>query len=313
LKELIEEAYLYSLCFYEKNFLEHTTLSPLLHISKYENDNEKVEYFKKHTKLEIKDLPSSLKNKLKPHALNFSSVYLQNNAVIEPKEICEAMLKGIELRIQEVKQAEFIDGIWEIDGIKAKNIVLCTGAYEEVFKQEYISLRRIYGQRCEIQSSTIMKESIHQDVSISVTKKNGCIAIGASHYLDVKEIPSDEEGAKSLLELAQKSFELEDVKVHNVLTGMRAGSNDYLPIIGPMVDMTKSLEHDASALKGNKNAKLSMIDNVYMINGVGGYGFVLAPYLAKMMCDYLVDDKPLAEYLEPKRFYYRIAKKKGLR
>jgi len=312
LKELIEAAYLYSLRFYEKNFLQHTTLSPLLHISKYDNDNEKVNYFKEHTSLEVQDLPSALKNTLKPHGLDFASVYLKNNAVLEAKDVCEAMLEGIEIRIQEVKKPTLRKGVWEINDLTAKKIVLCTGAYGELFEEEYLCLRKIYGQRCEVQSSTLMTESIHQDVSISVTKKNGCIAIGASHYLNKADIPSDEEGAKDLLSLAQNTRELKDVRILKVLTGMRAGSNDYLPIVGPLIDMKESLKHDPSALKGNKSAKVCPIENVYMINGVGGYGFVLAPYLAKIMAEHLVEAKPLPAYLEPKRFYYRHAKKKGL-
>ena len=40
LKELIEKSYLYSLDFYKKNFPQHTNIAPLLHISKYEDENE---------------------------------------------------------------------------------------------------------------------------------------------------------------------------------------------------------------------------------------------------------------------------------
>nr|WP_275855504.1 FAD-binding oxidoreductase [Sulfurimonas sp. MAG313] len=311
LKKLIEEAYRYSLDFYNENFPKFTTQAPLLHISKYENDNEKVQYFKDSTSLALQEPPTSLLNKLKPHALAYSSVCLKNNAIVEAKEICEAMLTGVDYKKIHLKKPKFINGFWEIDGYKAKKIVLCTGAYEEVFKEDYISLRRIYGQRCEIESSSFMHESVHHEVSISATKKNGCIAIGASHYLDEKDLPSKKQGAQDLILLAQKSIELKDIKIINTFTGMRSGSNDYLPIVGSLIDMQKSLELGPSALKGDKTAFLSFIPNVYMINGVGGYGFVLAPFLAKMMKEFLVEGKALASYLEPKRFYYRYAKKKG--
>jgi len=311
LKELIEEAYSYSLDFYTKYFNKYTTTAPLLHISKYDNDNAKVQYFKEHTSLKLSAIPSSLHEQLKSHALGFTSVFLKDNAVVEARGICEAMLEHIDTVYEEVQNPIYKEGFWHFSNTKAKKIVLCTGAYEEVFHEKYISLRRIYGQRCEVKSSTLMNESIHHEVSVSVTKKNGCIAIGASHYLDKDDIPDDETGAKELIDLAQKSIDLKDIELQNVFTGMRAGSNDYLPLLGPLVDTAKSLSLDESALKGNKQAQLAYVKDVYMMNGVGGYGFVLAPYLAALLSSYLVNNKALPTFLEPKRFYYRYTKKQG--
>ncbi|MGZ8547755.1 MAG: D-amino-acid oxidase, partial [Sulfuricurvum sp.] len=48
-----------------------------------------------------------------------------------------------------------------------------------------------------------------------------------------------------------------------------------------------------------------------MINGSGGYGFVLAPYLAKRLKEYLVEKKPLDERLSPGRFFPRWAKRQS--
>ena len=311
LKELIEEAYVYSLDFYVKHFNKHTTTAPLLHISKYEDDNAKVEYFKEHTQFRTSKMPSYLKERLTEHALSFSSVLLKDNAIVEANDICEEMLEGVDLVYEKVLKPVYKDGFWHINKIKAKKIVLCTGAYEEIFKEDHIALRRIYGQRCEVKSSTFMPATLHHHISISATKKNGAIAIGASHYLNEEEMPSGEEGAQQLLELANKSLVLEDIQVQNVLTGMRAGSNDYLPLLGPLVDTSKSLALDERALEGNKKAELVYHKEVYMMNGVGGYGFVLAPYLASLLSQYLVNAKALPEYLEPKRFYYRYTKKLG--
>ena len=311
LKELIQEAYLYSLDFYNKYFTQFTTSAPLLHISKYSDDNEKVDYFKRHTSLRTSKIPKELHNRLKPYALAFASVFLEDNAVVEAKEICIQMLKGVDFVKMKVQEPCFKDDLWQIQEYQSKKLVLCTGAYDEVLKEPYIELRRIYGQRCEVYSSTHMNATVHHEVSVSATKKNGRIAIGASHYLDEASVPSEEEGASALLELANKSVLLEDVKIHNTFTGMRSGSNDYLPLLGPIVNTNESLQEDKRALKGDKSARVSYVKNAYMINGVGGYGFVLAPYLAKLMADLFIDNKFLPALLEPKRFYYRYAKKRG--
>ena len=311
LKELIEEAYLYSLDFFIQHFSEYTTTAPLLHIAKYLNDNEKVDYFKEHTALQTASLPLELQDKLTPYSLEFSSVYLEDNAVVEAKDICESMLQGIKLNKSRVDEAKYVDGYWQFDEHRAKKLVLCTGAYEEVIKEEYINLRCIYGQRCEVESSTIMPATVHHEVSVSATKKNGRIAIGASHYLNNEDVPKDDEGAQELIKNALKSVNLADIKVCDTFTGMRSGSNDYLPIVGGLVDSKRSLEADKSALEGNKQASLIFYENMYMINGVGGYGFVLAPYLAKLMSNCLVHNEAIPEFLHPKRFYYRHMKKRG--
>jgi tRNA 5-methylaminomethyl-2-thiouridine biosynthesis bifunctional protein len=46
-----------------------------------------------------------------------------------------------------------------------------------------------------------------------------------------------------------------------------------------------------------------------MINGSGGYGFVLAPYLAKMLSEYILSDRKISDRLTPARFFARFAKK----
>ncbi len=313
LKDLIETAYLYSLSFYLKNFPQFTTHAPLLHISKYEDDNEKVEYFKNNTKLATAELPESLKEVLTDYAKSFSSVYLKDNAILEAKDICEEMLKDIDCKKMKVENPVYEDGLWNIEAHKGRKLVLCTGAYDEIFPQKHIKLRRIYGQRCEVKSSSTMLSTVHHEVSVSATKKNGHIAIGASHYLDENDIPSDTQGAEEMIKLAKKSVRLKDIEVLQTFCGMRSGSNDYLPLIGELVNEDKSIQVDAKALKGDKNASLVNYPHLYMMNGVGGYGFVLAPYLAELMSEHLVNSASLPEFLEAKRFYYRWAKKEGQR
>ena len=311
LKELIEKAYLFALPFYEEHFASFTTSAPLLHIAKYEDDNEKVEYFNKHTSLEIQKTPNELSDMLNQHAKNFSSAYITRSAIVEAKAICDAMLKDVSYERVDVVKPEYKDGLWHIQDYSAKKLVLCTGGEEEIVKEPYIKLRRIYGQRCEVTSDTKMPASIHHKVSVSVTKKNGRIAIGASHYLDKDEMPSKEEGEVELLALAQKSIKLDNVSIVDSFVGMRSGSNDYLPLLGAIVDSSRSISNHPEFLKGSKEAELSYHPELYMINGAGGYGFVLAPYLSKLLAEYLVDNKELPAFLEPKRFFYRWAKKEA--
>ena len=49
--------------------------------------------------------------------------------------------------------------------------------------------------------------------------------------------------------------------------------------------------------------------NLYMINGNGGYGFVLAPYLANILTQHLLSAKKISDRMSPARFFHRWAKK----
>jgi len=309
LKELIEKAYLYALPFYRENFEAYTTVAPLLHIAKYEDENEKVDYFKTHTTLQTAATPPELLASLTPYVNAFSSVYIKENAIVEAKQICKAMLEGTTYKKTEVKKPSYEEGFWHIGSYKAKKLILCTGGFEEVIKEPYIKLRRIFGQRCEVESSTFMPATVHHEVSVSATKKNGRISVGASHYLASEQMPSEEEGEAQLIRLAQKSVKLDDLKICDSFSGMRSGSNDYLPIVGPLVKAKESIEKHPEALKGSKDLDLVCYPELYIINGVGGYGFVLAPYLSKLMTEHLIDKKELPAYLAPDRFFYRWAKK----
>ncbi len=313
LKELIEKAYLFSLPFYKENFKDATTSASLLHIAKYEDENEKVEYFKEHTMLNTEAAPSELLSSLTPYARSFSNVYIKDNAIVEAQEVCEAMLKGVKQVKLKVTSPRYQDGMWHIDKYKTAKLVLCTGAYEEVFQEPYIKLRRVFGQRCEVTSSTQMHSSVHHEVSVSATKKNGRIAIGASHYLDKDQMPAKEEGEASLVDLARKSVQLDDVRIHSSFTGMRSGSNDYLPLLGPIIDADKSLQNIPANVKNHDEVELEHYPGVYMINGVGGYGFVLAPYLSHIMVEHLLEKKELPSFLAPSRFFYRWLKKGSVR
>jgi len=46
-----------------------------------------------------------------------------------------------------------------------------------------------------------------------------------------------------------------------------------------------------------------------MINGNGGYGFVLAPYLAKILSEHILSGKKIDDSISPSRFFSRWARR----
>ena len=194
---------------------------------------------------------------------------------------------------------------------------MATGSYDLVVKIPYLELRRIWGHRIDVKTTTKVPYSIHHHLPISPSSEEGTLAIGATHNLLYNpfgdEVYDVEEGRKELLEKALKSVKLEDVEVIKDYTGLRSGSNDYLPIIGPVIDAETTMDENfkVGRLKWMSDDSFSNFPELYIINGTGGYGFVLAPYLAKQLTEHIINKTVLDTALTPTRFFRRWVKKQG--
>ena len=302
LKELIEKAYFFSLDFYAQNFPLFLKKAPLLHIAKEEFDAKKLRAFKENTTLKIEETPLHVSQILTKEAQQSENVYLLNGGVVDAKGVCRAMAEKSDFFHYEVKNLVWQNGYYEVGDIKAKQVVLAYGAYEPIIKEPYINLRGIWGHRIDIKTSTRTEATMHHYVSISKCE-DGNMAIGATHNVHYHPQKTAEpydinEGREELLQKANKTIALQDVEILADYTGLRSGSNDYLPLIGKLVDSKNSAD------------EICYYSNLSMINGVGGYGFVLAPYIAKQLCAFLIEGKEVEEFLMPLRFYKRY--KKGL-
>ena len=305
LKEILHEAFLYSMEFYEREFPKLFTKAQLLHIAKDESDAEVLRIYKERTDLELLALSSELQESISLNA-----------GIVNAKPMCEALAKSAKFLKQKVESLHYEDGVWVInDSYSAKEVVLATGAYAPVVKEPYIKLRGVWGHRIDIKTSTENPYSVHQFVSISPSS-DGLLAIGATHNVhyhpQTASEPYDiEEGRAELLEKASRTLNLDDVEVIKDYTGLRSGSFDYMPLIGSLVLSQETLSNKAINFKVKK-ADYSEYDyypNLTMINGSGGYGFVLAPYLAKMLSEYILSDRKISDRLTPARFFARWAKK----
>lgn len=281
LKELIDKAFDYSMDFYDKNFPHLLTKAPLQHIN---HDGEKFP--------------------------------LIDAGIVSAEPMCNALCKGATFIKENVEDIYYEDDYWVLNEVySAKEVVLATGAYKQVISEPYIQLRGVWGHRIDIKTSTLNDKSIHQFVSISPSK-DGVLAIGATHNLDYHPQTSKEpydvaEGRLELLEKASRTIDLKDVEVIKDYTGLRSGSFDYMPLVGSLVLCNETLECCERKVKIKKANYDDFIyyPSLYMINGNGGYGFVLAPYLAKKLSEHILSGKKLDDRLSPARFFHRWAKR----
>lgn len=315
LKEMLHEAFVYSMAFYEKNFPQLLTKAPLLHIAQNEEDASILQEYKKNTSLELLTPFSDILNNITPNAREHENVSL-NAGIVNAEAICQALCKYSEFIKEKVESLVYDEGSWSInEEYRAKEIVLATGAYEGLIKEPYMQLRGIWGHRIDVKTTTQNAYSIHQFVSISPSNK-GVLAIGATHNVHYHPQTSQEpyninEGRAELLEKASRTLHLENVEVLKDYTGLRSGSFDYIPLVGPLVISGETMQNrgiDFHTKKANYE-EYSYYPNLSVINGNGGYGFVLAPYLAKILRENIMSDKKISQKLVPARFFARWVKK----
>jgi len=306
LKEVIHDAFVYSMEFYEKNFPHLLTKAPLIHIAQDKKDSEILKYYKEHTDLKLSDDKNSFENE---------SVSMEAG-IVNAHGMCNALCKGAKLVNLKVESLVYDDGKWVIDEVySASNVVMATGAYEPIIKEPYIKLRGIWGHRIDVKTTTQNENSLHQFVSISPSK-DGVLAIGATHNVhyhpQTSLEPYDvEEGRAELLAKASRTIDLKNVEVIKDYTGLRSGSFDYMPLLGSLVLSKETLVDEKINFKTKKPnyEEYTYYPNLYMINGNGGYGFVLAPYLAKILRENILSAKKISDRISPARFFARWAKK----
>jgi tRNA 5-methylaminomethyl-2-thiouridine biosynthesis bifunctional protein len=315
LKELLHEAFVYSMKFYEQNFPQLLVKAPLLHIAQDEEDASVLKEYKKITSLKLITPSSDILNNITRNAREQESISIEAG-IVNAEAMCQALCKSAEFIKEKVESLIFDEGSWNInEEYRAKEVVLATGAYESLMNEPYMQLRGIWGHRIDVKTTTQNSHSIHQFVSISPSSE-GVLAIGATHNVhyhpQTSQEPYDINGGRAeLLEKASRTLNLKNIEVIKDYTGLRSGSFDYVPLVGPLVISGETLQNKQINFHTKKPnyEEYSYYPNLSVINGNGGYGFVLAPYLAKMLREYIVSDKKISQRLVPARFFARWAKK----
>ncbi len=316
LKLLHSEAYKFAKTFYKENFLECCTFSPLLHIAKDELDEEKIQQYKKEYNYHLSSQEINYTNQLTHNIAFKECVVVEDALMVDTIKLCRTLAKDVELKRLKVEVLNYENEHYIFDDFTASNVVLTTGAYTSPLKEPYIKIRPIWGHRIDIKSSTKLDFSLHHHLSVSTSSKEGLLALGATHNVHYNPENADEtydmqEGRAELLKRARFSIDLKDVEIVSDFVGLRAGSNDYLPHVGRVIKAKESLEKFPQMKNGRYIEPEALIyhPNLTLLNGVGGYGFVLAPFLASALSEYLLEEKAIFKEIDVGRFFYRYAKK----
>lgn len=325
-KDLITSALKFSTNFYKENIPEEITNCGVVRIPKNNEDREKFESYKPYMDFPFKE--------------EGDGYFFEIGSQVSPYNICKSLSKDVEKKFNyEVENIKRVDDYWLInDEIKTKNLILTTGADISLIEEKYFNIRAVWGQKIDIYTTNCIDKNYHKACSLSHSKKSDRegfykVSIGATHHrftcdlkvcnhciktaninkmfshsYSLKTVNSDTD---ELLEKANDIQKLNDVEVCDIKIGARASSNDYFPMVGKMINSSKTLDEFPHLANGSfvKDEMLSMHENLFVINGVGGRGFVLSPFLAKMLVDEILENNKIRESVLTNRLFKRWVKK----
>jgi len=303
-KDLVARSLKYSTKFYKENFNEFIKTCGTVRIPKDEQDKEKFETYKPYIDFE--------------YTKKEQGYYFPIGSVVQSYQICKKMIKRVQTQFNYEVNEIFYDGkCWVVNNeFKAKNLILATGYETTLLDQFYIQIRAVWGRRIDVTTSTKVDLNFHKACSISKSAKNKdglySLSIGATHHRDKKGVENIDLNHKNLLEKANDILKLENVNIINDYVGARACSVDYFPILGEVIDGEATLKEFPYLRHGThvQQDRFTRYKNLYIINGVGGRGFVLAPFLAKELVSFIINGDKIEKELTVERLFRRGVKKR---
>ncbi|BCD60541.1 MULTISPECIES: FAD-binding oxidoreductase [unclassified Nitratiruptor] len=222
--------------------------------------------------------------------------------ILKAKPYLEHLLHNIDTFFFEAsieKKGDF----FQVGALQAKKVILATGAWDQLIDEPYVTIGKTSGVRFDVRTKLALPYSIHQKVSVSANI-DGIVAIGATHQR--LESPSKPQPPSFLFDEAKKVVGEFSYEIEQMYCGIRSSVNDHLPIIGELIDTKK-----VPRITNFKRLDLSQMPRkgIYIINGLGGRGFVFGPFVAKILSDHLIGNCPIPWELDVDRYFIRYLKK----
>jgi len=306
-KDLVTKSLKYSTKFYQDNFSKHINNCGTTRIPQNKEDEEKFKSYRDCMDFE--------------YIQDDKGYFFTIGSVLESRNMCQAILQSCKHKVDtkfnyEVHKIEYKDDVWILnDNIQTKNIIFTTGSDISLIDQFYLNIRSVWGRRIDISTTSIVPHNYHKACSISQSKaldKNlHLVSIGATHHREKMGVNDVVSNTNELLTKAKDIYDLENIMVLNHYVGARACSVDYFPIVGDIIDSKKTLEEFPYLVNGTnvETKRYTRFKNIFLLTGVGGRGFVLAPYLAKQLVNYIIKDTEIEDSIKIDRLFKREVKR----
>jgi len=293
--DFINEAILESFKFYE-NIGVDTHKKGVLLLPRDDRDIEKFKEYEKYITLPFEKMNNGF--------------FFKDGGFIEVDEVREKI--KVPFIKEEVVFIKKEDEHWRVNGFLTKNVILATG-YENLIDIPYIKIRPVWGERIEINGEWRVengKLDIFYHKNCSVAKVGDRLRIGATHKRDCLECKENEKEALELIEKAREIIDIEGYEIKDIKGGFRAGSVDFFPVVGEIIDVDKTLQNQPKIVKGEIPKKIEYIKGLYIINGMGGRGFSNAIKCAKILKNHIEKKENLGK-IDTKRLFIKWARKEG--
>jgi len=312
LVNLTNQAYEYANKFYDKNYSIFFDKSGIIRLPKDKIDEVNFSHY-----LDTLNLKGVVFNEqdLKKYNIKNKKVglFFEDGGVCDAQGLCLELIKKIRFLQLNVSHIERKCEYFLIQSqIKARKIVFSTGfeGYKNLF--QYMGIKGLWGSRGDFWTKSDLKVSIHKDTSISCVK-NSIIKLGATHVRAKNPTQGcmicDGKPLKGLIKKSYELTDLKDLKLKETFCGMRSGSRDYFPLVGKVIDVEYMLKQYPQLKKGYNKAPIKYIDNYYILNGLGGRGFVFAPLMAKWLAELIIENKKIDKRISPDRLFLKWVRK----
>ncbi len=309
LQKLTNEAFKFAKDFYKENFPEHFKQTGVVRIPKDEDDAKKFFEYEKYNSSSYQWVEQ---NSLKEIGIkNSKDSFLFNEAgVCDAPKMCRAMLDGIEYVQYNVKSLNYKNKMWSIGEYRAKRLILATGYENRFIDMRYMGIKGTWGSRGDYETKLNLKVSMHKSISISANI-DGIVKIGATHAKEAHAcLNCGVDPLRELFAKASTMIDTSDFKPKEIYCGMRSGSKDYFPLVGSVIDVSFMLDKYPKLVRGQKiKDEPKKIDNLYVLNGLGGRGFVFAPLMGKLLADNIVKGKEIDSRVNPDRLFLKWCRK----
>ena len=309
LQKLTNEAFKFAKDFYKENFPEHFKQTGVVRIPKDEDDAKKFFEYEKYNSSSYQWVEQ---NSLKEIGIkNSKDSFLFNEAgVCDAPKMCRAMLDGIEYVQYNVKSLNYKNKMWSIGEYRAKRLILATGYENRFIDMRYMGIKGTWGSRGDYETKLNLKVSMHKSISISANI-DGIVKIGATHAKEAHAcLNCGVDPLRELFAKASTMIDISDFKPKEIYCGMRSGSKDYFPLVGSVIDVSFMLDKYPKLVRGQKiKDEPKKIDNLYVLNGLGGRGFVFAPLMGKLLADNILEGKEIDSRVNPDRLFFKWCRK----
>lgn len=312
LQQLTNQAYLFAKDFYRDNFPDYFHQSGVIRIPKDEVDARKFTEYEASNETPYKKLSTKA---LKDMGINgFDSFFFDEAGVCDAPKLCKAILSTLNFKQSLVDNIIRVGEHWQIGDYKTKNIILATGYENTLVDMRYMGVKGTWGSRGDYRSSLKLDSCMHKSISVSANIE-GIIKLGATHVKSKEPCMScNGEPLSGLFETASTMVDTSDFELVETFCGMRAGSKDYFPLVGEVIDVDTMFSLYPKITSGCKiKEPIAKLKNLYICNGLGGRGFVFAPLMGKMLAEHIIDGKSIDSRVNPDRLFLKWCRKsKGL-